>query len=213
MDQFIHWREIETVVGRPMLAGFTNAGEVDSLLRLPLVPLEVFGDLNIDQIRTRSSWLPRLQMKRIDIAPRPLLKESHELRILLDRSEDIPKGHVGIDVARATQHVERGRDLLLYVLPCVAVPFERLDAVFGDVDFIGHLPFTYRNNQMEPDRRLPQLAVQSTAADLGAKGARRATVSSICRRRQAPPQSSSQTAAPILSDRLVNPRALVVKGS
>jgi hypothetical protein len=81
-------------------------------------------------------------MKRVDIAPRPLLKESHELRILLDRSEDIPKRHVGIDVARATQHVERGRDLLLYVLPSVAVPFERLDAMFGDVDFIGHLRFT-----------------------------------------------------------------------
>ena len=55
MDQFIDWREIEAVVGRPMFAGFTDAGDVDRFLRLPLVPLEVLGDLNIGQIGTLSS--------------------------------------------------------------------------------------------------------------------------------------------------------------
>ena len=82
-----------------MLARFADAGDVDRFLRLPLVPLEVLGVLNIGEIGVLSGCLPRLQMKRIDTAPGPLLKESHELRILLDRTEDIAKCHIGIDMA------------------------------------------------------------------------------------------------------------------
>jgi hypothetical protein len=41
-------------------------------------------------------------------------------------------------MARATQDVECGRNLLLHVLPGLAVPFKYLETMLGEVNFVGH---------------------------------------------------------------------------
>jgi hypothetical protein len=87
-------------------------------------------------------------MKRVDMAPSGRPTELDEFRILLDRTEDVPERDVGIAVAGATQHFERSRDLPFDVLSHFAVPSERLDAMFGQVNFVGHRILTCFNNRI-----------------------------------------------------------------
>jgi len=78
-------------------------------------------------------------MKRVHIAPRPLLKESCEISVLLHRAEDITECDVGVDMTGATQYVKSARDVLFDVLPGIAMLFKRLNTTLRDVNFIGHL--------------------------------------------------------------------------
>src|SRR5205807_424637 len=109
-----------------MLVGFADAGEMDAFLRFPFVPFEILRNLDIREIGWIAGGPTRLQMECLDVAPGPLLKEPHEFPILLDRPEDVPERHIGIDMAGAAKDMECGRDLLLDVLPRIAVPFKCL---------------------------------------------------------------------------------------